>query len=242
MTTQKMMAIPGIKSMAAPSLTLDDMTLDQIKELINQLAQQGSTFQYQIGAMYNHVVSRKLAELAGYKTAQEYFSQHVKAISQSTLTNYGMVARSFDADTCTQYGMYRLRALLRYLDAVSATAPADPSTLVLDVPQDDGKMVKKPFAECSVDDVESATRAKRAAPAAKVPVADQARLLFLADSIHNQFEGVAEVRFTSRSKGGKTLISLQDVPMAELERLTQALQDGMDAEPALSVPGKHASA
>ncbi|MFL5353145.1 hypothetical protein [Archangium sp.] len=163
------------------------------------MAQQSSTFQYQIGVMYNHVVSRKLAELAGYKTAQEYFSQQVKALSQSTLTNYGIVASSFDADTCMQYGMYRLRAVIRYLDAVSATAPTDPNTLVLDVPQDDGKMVKKPFAECSVDDVESATRAKRAAPAAKVPV-------------------------------------------AELERLTQALQDGMDAEPALSVPGKHASA
>jgi hypothetical protein len=107
----------------------------------------------------------------------------------------------------------------------------DPGPVSIAVPQDDGKVVTKPFADCSVDELERATRAKRAPPVARVPVKDQARLLFLAESIQNQFEGVAEVRFSSRSKGGKTLINLQEVPMTELGRLTQALQDGMDAEP-----------
>ncbi|HYO57963.1 hypothetical protein [Archangium sp.] len=50
--------------------------------------------------------------------------------------------------------------------------------------------------------------------------------MFLADSIHTRFEGVADVRFTSSRKEGRTFISLRDVPMTELERLTQALQDG----------------
>ena len=243
MATQKMMAVPT-KAMAAAGVVtpLEDLTLDEIKNVINDLARQGSTFQYQIGVLYNHIVSRKLAELAGFGTAQAYFNQHVKALSQSTLGNYGMVARSFTVDTCTQYGMYRLRVLLRYLEAISAVVPEDPGPLLIDVPQDDGKVVAKPFADCSMDDVERATRAKRSGPNVRVPVADQARLLFLADSIHTRFEGVAEVRFTSRSKEGKTLISLQDVPMAELARLTQALQDGMDAEPTLAVPEKHAAA
>ncbi|MFL5345815.1 MAG: hypothetical protein ACJ8AT_13575 [Hyalangium sp.] len=145
-----------------------------------------------------------------------------------------VVARSFDADTCTQYGMYRLRALLRYLDAVSATAPADPSTVVLDVPQDDDKVVKKPFVECSVDDVESATRAKRAPIAARVPVPDKARLLFFEDSIFQSFNGVAEVRFTANNRDGTTLINLQGVPMAEVPQLIQALQQGLQAQPSLA--------
>jgi hypothetical protein len=234
MMTQKMMAIPGIKAMAAPSLTLEDMTLDQIKDTINELARQGSSFQYQIGAMYNHVVSRKLAELAGYKTVQQYFSQHVKAISQSTLGNYGMVARHFREDTCTQYGMYRLRALLRYLEATNTTMPVDPGLVFIDVPQEDGKVVKKAFAECSVDEVESATRAKKAPVPVRVPVPDQARLLFFEDSIFRNFDGVAQVRLTANTQEGQTFLTVQGVPMSEVTRLIQALQQGLEAQPSLA--------
>ncbi|WPB80992.1 hypothetical protein KYC5002_17890 [Archangium violaceum] len=237
----KMMAVPG-KTMAAPGLTLEDLTLGEIRNLIVDLAQQGSTFQHQIGALYNHVVARRLAELAGYENAQAYFSKNVKALSQSTLGNYGIVARNFTVEDCMQYGMYRLRALLRYLEAIHATVPTDLSTLLLDVPKEDGKVEKKPFAECSVDDVERATRVKRAPPVSRVPIADQARLLFIADSISTQFEGVADVRLSSRTKEGKTLVSLQDVPMTELTRLMQAIQDGIDAEPTLADEETSASA
>jgi hypothetical protein len=241
MATHKMLAIPG-KAMAAATLTLDDMTLNELTNVVSDLASQGNTFQHQIGALYNHIVSRKLAELAGYKDAVTYLNQHVKTLSKSTIIIYGMVARSFVPDICGQYGVYRLRALLRYLEATNMTAPEDPGTVLVDVPQDDNSVVKKPFAECSVDDVERAARAKRALPTVRVPVADQARLLFLADSLHTQFEGVAEVRFTSRNKEGKTLISLQDVPMTELARLLLAIQDGLHAEPTLAMPEKHATA
>ncbi|MFY0524921.1 hypothetical protein ACN28I_17800 [Archangium gephyra] len=104
----------------------------------------------------------------------------------------------------------------------------------IQVPQEDGKVVTKPFSECSVDELERATRAKRAPPVSRVPIADQARLLFLEDSIVTRFSGVAQVRFSSRNKGGKTLVSLQDVPMTELVRLTEAIQDGISAEPTLA--------
>ena len=242
MQKQKTLAIPGKDMSAAALTTLDDLTLDELRDIMKEMTRQSSTNQYQLGAMYNHIVNRKLAELAGYKDAATYLNQHVKALSRSTLITYGMVARSFVPDICAQYGMYHLRALLRYLDATSMTAPADPGPMVIDVPQDDDTVVKKSFAECSVDEVERAARAKRATPTVRVPVADQARLLFLADSIHNQFEGVAEVRFTSRNKEGKTLISLQDVPMTELARLTLALQEGMDAEPTLTLVQKPSAA
>jgi hypothetical protein len=234
MTTQKMMAIPGIKAMTAPSLALEDMTLDQIKDTINDLARQGSLFQYQIGVMYNHVVSRKLAELAGYRTVQQYFSQHVKAISKSSLVNYGIVARSFSEDACTKYGMYRLRALVRYLEAINITAPVDPGLVFIDVPQDDGKVVKKVFSECSVDEVESATRAKKAPIPVRVPVPDQARLLFLEDSLFRNFDGVAQVRLTANNQEGQTFLTVQGVPMSEVTRLIQALQQGLDAQPSLA--------
>ncbi|WP_257460529.1 hypothetical protein [Archangium lipolyticum] len=211
-----------------------DLTLDQIRDTLNALAKQGSTSAHQIGTLYNHVMDKRMAESAGYRSAQEYFSQHVKAISKATMSNYGTVARSFTEAICTQYGMSNLRELLRYVEVTNTLLPADPGALSIDVPQDDGKVVAKPFSDCSVDELERATRAKRNPPPVRVPVADQARLLFFADSITRSFEGVADVRFSSRSKGGKTLVSLQDVPMTEVERLIQALQDGMNAEPTLA--------
>ena len=211
-----------------------DMTIEQIRDTVIALARQGSTAGHQIGTLWNHVVDRRLAEIAGYRSALEYFSKNVKVLSQSTLTVYGTVARNFTEAVCTQYGMGNLRELLRYADVAGTPLPEDPGALPIDVPQEDGKVVAKPFSDCSVEELERATRAKRAPAPVRVPVADQARLLFLEDSLQRRFEGVGEVRFSSRSKGGKTLISLQDVPMLELERLTQALQDGMDAEPTLS--------
>ena len=211
-----------------------DMTIEQIRDTVIALARQGSTAGHQIGTLWNHVVDRRLAEIAGYRSALEYFSKHVKVLSPATLSNYGTVARNFAEAICTKYGMTNLRELLRYADVGGTPIPEDPGALPIDVPQEDGKLVTKPFSACSVDELERATRAKRTPAPVRVPVADQARLLFLEDSLHRRFEGVGEVRFSSRSKGGKTLISLQDVPMLELERLTQALNDGMDAEPTLS--------
>ena len=211
-----------------------DMTLEQISSTINSLVKQGSTANHQIGTLYNYVVDKRMAESAGHGTAQRFFSKHVKALSQSTLTVYGTVARNFAEAICTQYGMGNLRELLRYADVCGIPAAEDPGSMSIDVPQEDGKVLTKPFADCSVDELERATREKRTPPQAQVPVADKARLLFFEDSLRRQFEGVAEVRFSSRSKGGKTLISLQDVPMTEVARLQLALQEGMDAEPTLS--------
>lgn len=87
-----------------------DMTLEQVTSTINGLVKQGSTAAHQIGTLYNYVVSRRLAELAGYKNAQSYFNETVKALSQATLSTYGAVARSFSEEVCTQYGVYHLRA------------------------------------------------------------------------------------------------------------------------------------
>ncbi|MFY0524922.1 hypothetical protein ACN28I_17805 [Archangium gephyra] len=86
-----------------------DMTLDQIRDTINALARQGSTANHQIGVLYNHVVDRRLAEIAGYKSTQDYFIAHVKALAQSTLSLYGTVARNFTESVCTQHGMGNLR-------------------------------------------------------------------------------------------------------------------------------------
>ena len=212
-----------------------DMTLDQITSTINGLIQQGNTGAHQIGVLYNHVVEKRLAIIAGYKDTRDYFNQHVKALSQASLSLYGRVAQAFPEDYCTRYGPYKLRALLVYLDASGITlAEGDPAVIRIDVPGENDEVVRKPFAECSLDELERATRAKKAPPKVPVPIVDRARLLFIAESLNRNFTGVAPVRMSSRSHEGQTLINLQDVPMTQLTRLMQALQEGMDAQPTLA--------
>ncbi|HEX8824236.1 MAG TPA: hypothetical protein VF794_30225 [Archangium sp.] len=211
-----------------------DMTLEQARDAMNTLVRQGSTAAHQIGTIYNHVVNRKLAELAGYKSAQDFFTQQVKALSQATLSTYGAVARTFPEAVCTQYGVYHLRALMRYVEVTGDVLNSDPGTLGIDVPQEDGKVLRKPFSDCSVDEMERALRAKKAPTPVRVPVPDQARLLFFEDSIFRNFSGVAEVRFTSNRQDEKTLLNVQGVPMSEVPRLIQALQQGLEAQPSLA--------
>lgn len=208
-----------------------DLTLDQIKDTINGLLQQGNTGAHQIGTLYNHVVDKRLAIIAGYKDTRTYFAQNVKALSQSALSVYGRVAKLFPETSCTLYGPYKLNALYIYAELTGMGFAPDPANFLIDVPQDNGTMAHKPFAECSVDEIERATKAKRTPPKVNVPVGDQARMLFLADSINKSFAGVADVRLSTRNKEGKTLISLQDVPLTEVQRLMLALQQGMSAEP-----------
>lgn len=212
-----------------------DMTLEQATNTINSLIQQGNTGTHQIGVLYNHIVDKRLAIVAGYKDARTYFSQHVKALSQNTLSVYGRVAKAFPESICTQHGPYKLRSLLVYVEAAGLGVPADPVGFPVDVVGEDGKVVPKPFEACSVDEIDRATRAKKTPPRERVPVMDQARLLFLLDSLGRNFPGSSPVRMTSRSEEGKTLISLQDVPMEQLGNLMQALQEGMAAKPTAAV-------
>lgn len=227
---------------AAPDTELveSDLTLDQLGDTINGLIKQGSGTQHRIGVLYNHIVDRRLTDLAGYKTAQAFFSQKVKSLSQSSLSLYGTVARTFTEAVCTQYGMYKLRALISYAQVTGSVLPREPGPVTIQVPQDDGKvMVTKSFADCSLEELERATRHQRTPPRERVPVSDAARLLFLEDSLYRGFSGVAQVRLTSRNEEGKTLINLQDVPLSELTRLMLVIKEGVEAQPALAVNEGH---
>jgi len=44
---------------------------------------------------------------------------------------------------------------------------------------------------------------------------------------------VAQVRFSAHNEEGTTFLNLQNVPMQEVTRLIQALQEGLEAEPSL---------
>src|SRR5690242_11989883 len=102
---------------AVLSLVATVLTLDQAREALLELAAQQHTNHFRIGQIYNYVIREKLAEKHAKKSAQEYFSEHVKTLSQTVLSICGAVAQGFTEAACARYGVYNLHALLAYSKA-----------------------------------------------------------------------------------------------------------------------------
>lgn len=214
---------------AVLSLVSAVMTLDQACEALLELAAQQHTNHFRIGQIYNYVVREKLAEKHAKKSAQEYFSEHVKTLSQAVLSTCGAVAQSFTEAACTRYGVYNLHALLAYAKASNFKPSADePGPTPIPVPQENGPVVEKPFSECSVEELKLAVKHKRAQIPAQPSPEEMVRIQAVRDSIAKLFsEESSRTRVNSRVYLGTAYVTVQDVPVKELERLAEALMEGL---------------
>ena len=70
----------------------EDMTLEQARVTMVQLLSAESVNHHRLGVVYNYVVDKKLAELAGFKDARDWVSKNLREVSQASLTMYGVVA------------------------------------------------------------------------------------------------------------------------------------------------------
>jgi hypothetical protein len=206
------------------------MSLQQNLELLRELVAQQHVNHFRIGQVYNHVVDNKLAEKQAQATsAQEWFSANVKTLAQSTLSLCGAVARAFTESACERYGVYNLQALLAYAKACQFKPSADePGPTPIAVPQEGGSVLEKPFSECSMEELKLATKHKRGQVPAQPSPEDQVRIKAVHDSVAQFFtEESSRTRVNSRVYLGTTYITVQDVPVKELERLVEALMEGL---------------
>lgn len=208
--------------------TSPTLTLQQVRESILGYVAQGNAGHFHIGRLYNHTVENKLAEKEGFDSAQQFFSQHVKALSQAMLSRCGTVAREFTEQACRMYGVTNLSALLTYAGEVDLRPDGnDPGSTPIDVPQEGGDVVRKPFADCTVEEVRRATKYKRNPTRATMPTPEATRVQLMRDALMRHFAQRGNVRFNARYQRGKTLLSLQNVPLEEVERLAEALLEGL---------------
>jgi hypothetical protein len=106
----------------------------------------------------------------------------------------------------------------------------------IEVPQEDGTVSTRPFAECSVAELKLAVMHKRQpASGSSLPVADGTRVENLRHTLAQRFSRNYRVKVEARVKRGKTFVSVMNVPLEELDTLTEALMDGM--APPLRVAG-----
>jgi hypothetical protein len=219
------------------SNTTSALTLQQALESILGYLEQGNAGHYKIGQQYNYIVGNELAEKNGYENAQQFFSQHVKALSQATLTRYGAVAREFTEEACTKYGVTNLSALRTYA-AVANLQPVsgDPGPTPIDVPQKEGGLVvRKLFSECSVEELKLAVKSKRQPSQATMPTPDADRVKLMRESLSRYFAKGARVQLKTSVQRGQTLVTIQGVPLVEMERLMEALMDGLLPSPVRAV-------
>jgi hypothetical protein len=212
-----------------PSIMNLGLTLLEVEQRINTLVRQGSIDTHEIGRLYNYVVGNKLAKKPLYKDAKDFFRKRVTGLSQSVLSVYGTVAGQFTAEMCGQYGMNNLYFLLSYEKAARITVDVNnPGPTLIDVPQEEGEPVRKPFSECSVDELKVAAQNKRALPAPTLPTPEMERIARYNATLARFFPDNKLVRVSARVHGDKLLLSLKDIPEGELEQLAEALLECLD--------------
>jgi hypothetical protein len=212
------------------SNTLPDLTLEQVRSSIRAYLTQGNAGNYGIGRLYNYTVTTQLAEKNGYGSAQAFFSQNFKELAQSTLSRYGAVARQFTEEACKAYGVAKLASLSTYAKLTELVLPHnDLGSLSIDVPQDGGAVIQKSFDECNLDDLLQAVKNKRK-PQKPMSATDTARVNFMQESFSRHFAKGARVELKASVKDGKTLLTIQGVPVEDVERLVKALMDGLQPQ------------
>jgi hypothetical protein len=219
------------------SNTTPALTLKQVRDTVLKHLEKGNAGHYRIGQLYNYTVDTRLAEKKGYDNALQFFSEQVKALSQATLTRYGAVARQFTEAACTKYGVTNLTALRAYAtEAKLQLTSDDPGPTLIDVPQKDGgALERKPFSECTVQELNLAVKNKRPPSQSAPPTSDMARVESMRESLSRHFAKGARVQLKTSAHRGKTVVTIQGVPLEDMERLMEALMDGLMPPPVRAV-------
>ncbi len=202
-----------------------DMTLEQVRVAMLQLLAEESINHHRMGQLYNYVVDRKLAELAGFKDARDYFSQNLCDVSQSALTMYGAVARKFSEEIARRFGVTCLFLLLTYKELSGIKVDHDaPGDTLIDVPDTKGVVTSKPFSACSVDEMRRALQGKRKPTSSKpLPAEDLAVADQVAKEVTSRFAKGDPVRVQVRNYQGEAVLDFKGVPLAKRRELVEAL-------------------
>lgn len=173
---------------------------------------------------YNRIVDERLAQAAGYPSAQEFAAQRLAAISHSTLSRYSAIARAFPEEVAKKYGSSLLAELLTYERLSHVTAPGgDPGQIAINVPKSDGSTTSKHFSDCSVEDLRSAVHKLRSREQKPIPADDKRMLEVLRTTMEQQLGSAdAPIAMHERRGPSDTFVSFT-LPLNYLEPLRDVL-------------------
>jgi hypothetical protein len=135
------------------------------------------------------------------------------------------VARAFTATACVKHGMHNLYVLLSYEKVAGLEVDGnEPGPSPIRVPQEDGTVAQKPFAECTVEELKQAVKHQRTPPK-PLPASATARVAAYRDVLDQHLSGEHHIRVRARMERGQVLISLRDIPEEKMSTVIEALID-----------------
>jgi len=198
--------------------------LEQEATAITALLSQEEDEHWQIGVHFNRIVDGHLAQKGGFKTAQEFLSQRLGGVSHSTLSLYGQIAKTFSEEVAKKYGSSKLAILLTYEKLTDTEIPkGDPANVEIKIPGAGGAPTKKPFADCSREQLQAAIHALKTPPK-PLPPADRAMIKAIDAALEQALgpQTLVVVRARPSSLGTQVTINL---PIGYMERLRDVLDD-----------------
>lgn len=203
------------------------LTREQVLDMMRELLAQETRNHFHVGLLYNYVVESDLLKGTKHKTALDFFCDNIQDVSRSALATYGAVARDFSQEVCARFGMTRLQLLLTYKKAAKLELNHDePGGTFILVPGENDELTPKLFANCGVEDLRKALARLRAPTESKpIPAEDRARYDQYREGVTGRFSKGSSVRVLMRNDEGKGLITFKDIPIAEVDKLVEALMD-----------------
>jgi len=215
----------------------DPSTLEEARDLILHHTARMNAEQHRIGRLFIRMVAKKLTGDHHRSSAKDYLKPEIKELSPANLYTYSRVALRFTRKTCMKYGMRRLNYLLAYAKRfrVIWTQP-DPGLTPIEIPGSDGTLRRKPFAECTREEMRQAmTReapeaALKKAPKEPMPVprADAECLQLLRDGLVRRLGLSSRTRLTAKVLDKRVHITLKNVSVADLDVLVGALLESLE--------------
>jgi hypothetical protein len=213
-----------------------DMTLDEARLALLELMGQEGSNHYRMGQLFNHVVDHKLAEAAGYKSAQDYFSQHLIDMSRSSLMMYGAVARNFSEPISRRFGITCLYLLLTYAEVADMALNHElPGALLIEVPADAGQVTTKSFDQCTVDELRKAIQRKRKPASSKpLPAEDMALADRYREAVTGGLPKGTSLAVQLRNHKGTAVLDFKGIPLTQVAQLAQVLLAQLPPQPELT--------
>jgi hypothetical protein len=206
-------------------VVFEGMNLEQARVALLGLMAQEHINHHQMGQLYNYVVDNKLPEKAGYEDAKAWFREHLVDLSQTTLTVYGAVAKSFSESVAQRFGVTCLSLLLTYKEAADLEVNhEEPGGTLIEVPQANGQVVNKAFSQCSVDELRRAIQRKRKPSSSKpLPPEVVARADQYREAVTGRFPKGVLVKVAVRNEKGRAVLDFKGIPVELVDTLIEAL-------------------
>jgi hypothetical protein len=234
-------AIPESSYIARAAIA-EGATLEQLRDELRGLMAQEHSNHHRMGQIYNCIVEKRLAEKAGYKDARDYFSQHLAELSQTALTLYGAVARTFSEPVARRYGVTCLYLLISYKESTEVEVnPEEPGSTPIEVPDEKGHVTVQPFSACTVEQLRRALQRKRK-PTSTKPLPPEAEVLAeqYSEAVALRFptgKG-AIVKVTVRNQKGKAVLDFKGIPLEQVNLLAEAITGELPPVSPLHLAGK----